>query len=102
MKAYWLVGFVILGLTIASVRPQNPAPIVIQAANAPAAPAATTNPRPAAPAAASTSDPQVIFRLLQEMQTTNAETLKKQEAALATLDELQKAAEEIKIFSKRG
>jgi hypothetical protein len=36
------------------------------------------------------------------MQATNAATIKKQEAALATLDELQKAAEEIKIFSKRG
>jgi len=36
------------------------------------------------------------------METTNAETLKKQEAALATIDELQKAAEELKIFSKRG
>ena len=36
------------------------------------------------------------------MLTTNAETLKKQEATLATLDELEKAAEEIKMFSKRG
>ena len=101
MKAYWFVGCVFLGLTIASVWPQNPAPVVIQAANAPAAPAAA-NARSAASGAATTSDPQVIFRLLQEMQTTNAETLKKQEAALATLDELQKAAEELRIFSKRG
>ena len=36
------------------------------------------------------------------MQAVNDATIKKQEAALATLDELQKAAEEIKIFSKRG
>jgi hypothetical protein len=36
------------------------------------------------------------------MQAANTDVLKKQEAALATLDELQKAAEELKIFSKRG
>ena len=99
MKTYLFFGLVLLDLTIASVHPQTSAPIVIQAANAPAsaAPAA----RPAAPAAI-TSDPRAAFQLLQEMQTTNAETLKKQEATLAALDELQKAAEEIKIFSKRG
>lgn len=98
MKTYLFIGLVLLDLTIATVWPQSPAPIVIQAANA--APAAPT-PRPAS-AAASTSDPRAAFQLLQDMQTTNAETLKKQEATLATLDELQKAAEEIKIFSKRG
>jgi hypothetical protein len=101
MKPYWFVGCIVLGLTIASVWPQNPAPIVVPAANAAAAPAAA-NPRPAAADPAVPYDPQAISRLLQEMQTTNAETLKKQEAALATLDELQKAAEELRIFSKRG
>ena len=39
---------------------------------------------------------------LQAMQAKNEETIKKQEAALATLDELQKAVEELKVFSKRG
>ena len=99
MKAYLILGWALLGLTIAPVRPQTPAPVVVQAANAPAQAAAT--PRPVAQGA-STSDPQAIFRLLQEMQATNTETLKKQEATLATIDELQKAADEIKIFSKRG
>jgi hypothetical protein len=42
------------------------------------------------------------IKLLQEMKTTNAEVLQKQEATLQTLDELQKAADEIKIFSKRS
>lgn len=99
MKTYLFLGLVLLDLTIATVRPQAPAPIVIQSANAaPAAPA----PRAQAAPAASSSDPRAVVQLLQEMETTNAETLKKQEAALAALDELQKAAEEIKIFSKRG
>jgi hypothetical protein len=99
MKTYLFLGLVLLDLTIATVRPQAPAPIVIQAANAP--PAAPASRAQAAPAASS-SDPRAVVQLLQEMETTNAETLKKQEAALAALDELQKAAEEIKIFSKRG
>jgi hypothetical protein len=42
------------------------------------------------------------IKLLQEMKTANAEVLKKQEAALQALEELQKAADEIKIFGKRS
>ena len=79
-------------------RAQSPAPIIIQAA--------TPAPAVAAPAAAmaavAQSDSKVTLQLLQEMQATNAATIKKQEAALESLDALQKAAEEIKIFSKRG
>ena len=40
--------------------------------------------------------------MLQEIKAANEEMLKKQEAALQQLDELQKAADEIKVFSKRG
>ena len=36
------------------------------------------------------------------MKAANAETLKKQETTLQQLDELQKAAEQIKVFTKRG
>jgi hypothetical protein len=42
------------------------------------------------------------IKLLQELKTSNEEILKKQEAALQQLEELQKAADEIKIFSKRS
>jgi len=56
-----------------------------------------------APAPATTAaESKEMLQLLQEMQATNAATIKKQEAALQTLDALQKAAEEIKIYSKRG
>ncbi len=80
-----------------ALRAQTPAPIVIQAVTP--APAVVAPPAAApAPAAAG----KTTLQALVEMQTTNAETLKKQEAALVTLDELQKAADEIKIFSKRG
>jgi hypothetical protein len=75
---------------------QTPPPVIIQAATP--VPAAIAKPAAAAPA----TNTKTTLQLLQEMQATNAATIKKQEAALATLDELQKAAEEIKIFSKRG
>ena len=42
------------------------------------------------------------LKFLQEMKAANDATLKAQTAELAVLDELQKAAEELKIFSKRG
>ncbi|CAN5550504.1 hypothetical protein BH20VER3_BH20VER3_02390 [soil metagenome] len=81
---------------------QTPAPVLIQA-NTPApvvaaAPEAAA-PAPAVPVADSSA---TTLQQLQEMRAVNAETIKKQEAALATLDELQKAAEEVKIYSKRG
>jgi hypothetical protein len=46
--------------------------------------------------------PESILKFLLEMKAANDATLKAQAAQLATLDDLQKAAEEIKIFSKRG
>ncbi len=76
---------------------QTPAPVILQAATPAPAPAAAA--APAAPAADALAN---SLQVLQEMRTNNAETIQKQEAALATLDELQKAAEEIKIYSKRG
>jgi len=42
-----------------------------------------------------------LLKFLQETKATNDATLKTQAAQLATLDDLQKAAEEIKIYSKR-
>lgn len=36
------------------------------------------------------------------MKAANEEMLRKQEATLQQLDEIQKAAEQLKIFSKRG
>lgn len=73
-------------------------PVIVQAADA--TPANTPALAPAtAPVA---GDAKSVLQALEEMRTLNDATIKKQEAALATLDELQKAAEELKIFSKRG
>ena len=90
-----VIAFVLGILPFVASRAQSPAPVIVQAA----APAPS-----AAPVAAPSAQPdsKIMLQLLQEMQATNAATIKKQEAALESLDALQKAAEEIKIFSKRG
>lgn len=87
---------VIFGLLpLLSIRGQTSVPVILQSA--------TPDPAVVAkPAAAPESDLKAALELLQDMQATNAATIKKQEAALATLDELERAANELKIFSKRG
>lgn len=73
-------------------------PVIVQAADA-----TPENSAARAPAAAiAAGDSKSMLQALQEMQAMNEATIKKQEAALATLDELQRAAEQLKIFSKRG
>ena len=84
----------VTALCAAGLRAQTTAPVVMQAA--PAAPAPAAQPAAAAPVASA------ALPLLQAMKAANAETLKKQEATLIQLDELQKAADQLKIFSKRG
>jgi hypothetical protein len=78
---------------------QSPAPVlVVPAANqvAPVAPATTAN-LPAAPDSAAEA-----IKVLEQMKATNAETLKKQEETLQRLDDLQKAVEQLKIYTKRS
>jgi mevalonate kinase len=63
------------------------------------------SPAPATVASTTTTDSESLplsLKQLQEIKTANQELLKKQEAALQKLEELQKAADEIKIFSKRS
>jgi len=45
---------------------------------------------------------QAALRMLKEMKAANVETLQKQAATLEQLDELEKAADQLKIFAKRG
>jgi len=84
---------------IATLTAQQPSPmIIVQPANAANAPA----PAPAA-AAPSSSESAVAaaIKTLEQVKASNEATLKKQEAMLQQLDELQKAAEQLKVFSKR-
>jgi hypothetical protein len=80
-----------------SLRAQSPAPVVIQAVPTAAAPAAGTAPAgQPAPAAAS------VLSALAQMKAANDEVLSKQAATLQQLEEIEKAAEQIKIYTKRG
>jgi len=94
ISVFSAIAAVVIALGV--VRAQSP--VIVQAADA--VPANPKAPAPAAPLV--TSDSKTMLQSLQAMQIMNEATIKKQEAALANLDELQKAAEELKIFSKRG
>ena len=79
-----------------SAMAQSPAPIVVPAA---------TDSTPAPENAQKDADDAAItaaIALLQELKTQNDQTIKKQQAALEALDQLQKDADQIRIFSKRG
>jgi len=86
--------------TIAHVKSQSPQPIVVQAA------ATTTAPSPSTIASSGISQNsesiEAAIRALDKVKAANDEILKRQEATLQQLSEIQQAAEELKIFSKRG
>lgn len=86
---------VVVGATIflvAESYSQSPAPTTVQSATSTVPAVAVTR----------SNDLQATIKQLEELKTANEDTLKRQEATLAALDELQKTAEQIKIFSKRG
>lgn len=93
---FWLLAMLISSAAWLAYA-QSPAPIIVQAQPAPAAVAPAAQPSPAVD-----DSVQSAITLLQEVRATNEETLKKQQAVLERLDELQKAAEQMKIYAKRG
>jgi len=85
-------------LCFATAHAQTPAPaMVVQAA-----PAATAPTAPAGAAEQDSAASLAAVQLLQAMKAANEETLRKQAATLQQLDELEKAVDQLKIFSKRG
>jgi hypothetical protein len=89
---------IVATISIFGARAQSPGPIVIQAASS----AAVTAPLPTAATTQDSASVETAIKLLEQLKTKNEETLKKQEAALQQLDELQQAAQQVKIFGKRG
>jgi FtsZ-binding cell division protein ZapB len=73
------------------------APIVVQPANQ-TAPARTANTQ----AAADDTDVLAAIKSLEEMKAANEELLKKQQAVLEAIDQLQKEADQLRIYAKRG
>ena len=89
--------FLSLALTLSLTSAQSPEPIVVQAATPPPARAAAALPAPVA-----NESIQEAAKALQDLKAQNDDVLKKQEAALQRLDELQQAAEQLRVYAKRG
>ena len=75
---------------------QSPMPVIVPAAT----PAVTSSQAPAAPD--NSGSLQGALKMLQEMKAANEETLRKQAVTLEQLDELEKAADQLRVYSKRG
>jgi len=92
MRALILSLIAVVG-SIASA--QTPMPIVVPAMT----PSTTQSP---VAAAVTTASAQTALKALQAMKAANEEILKQQIATLEKLDEIEKAANEIRIYTKRG
>jgi hypothetical protein len=91
-----ICGSLALVLALSISQAQTSAPTVVAAvpqANAPAT---------AQPGAASAGSTQPALEALQAMKAANDAILKNQAATLQRLDEMEKAVEQLKIFSRRG
>lgn len=86
--AFVLAAFTLVGILTA----QSPLPVIVPAVTAPQAPAVP----------ASASSIQAALKMLQETKAANEETLRKQAATLEQLDELEKTADQIRIYTRRS
>jgi len=86
-----------LAFAVCTLQAQTPAPVVVQAVPS-ANPAVAAQSTSTAPSASG----QAALQALQAMKTANDEILKRQASTLLQLEEMEKAAEQIKIYSKRG
>ena len=84
---------------VIAINAQSPTPIIVQAANAPTV--TSTSSKTAAAVTDAQSIPAAI-KQLEQIKAANDEVLAKQKAALQRLDELQDAADQLRIFAKRG
>jgi hypothetical protein len=94
MRALTL-SIVAVAILISTSDAQTPMPIVVPAMT----PATAQVP---AAAAVTTAATQTTLKALQAIKAANEEILKQQTATLQKLDEIEKAANEIRVYSKRG
>jgi hypothetical protein len=89
----FIIGAAMLTCTVIGIaQTSEPTPLTIPAQPTPAP--ADAVPEPAELAA--------NIKELQELKAQNEEILKQQQAALDTLEQLEKDAEQLRIYSKRG
>ena len=87
---------ILLAFSLACSLPaQSPIPVIV-----PAATPAVAAKAPPTPARADSG--ASVLKMLQEMKAANEETLRKQAATLEQLAELEKLADQIRIFTSRG
>lgn len=87
----------VAALALASIaNAQSPMPVIV-----PAMTPATTAKTPATPDDAASSS-QAVLKALEAMKAANEEILKQQAASLERLDEIEKAAQEVRIYTKRS
>ena len=91
VQMFIISAAMLAGAVIGVAQTSEPSPVTLQAA---------------APAPAEEAKEQAEMaeniKQLQELKAQNDEILKQQQAALDVLDELQKDAEQLRIYSKRG
>jgi len=92
-----LIFSLVAAISFASISDaQSPTPVVVQAITPAAAAKSPATPDNAA------SSTQATLKVLQAMKAANEEILKQQAATLLKLDEIEKAAQEIRIYTKRS
>ena len=96
MRQIFFAGFAAAVLAAVSIHAQSPTPIVVQAAQPPPTAPATL------PAADQTGSADAALKILQQVKAANDAVLAKQAATLQQLEELEKNADQLKIYSKRG
>ena len=92
----FILSLIAAACTVFSAAAQTPLPIVVPAMT----PAKTT--QSPVTAAVTTASTQTTLKALQAIKAANDEILKQQAATLEKLEEIEKAANEIRIYSKRG
>ena len=95
MRALFL-SLIMAALLVFTAGAQTPMPIIVPAmtpAKTPQSPVITT---------VTTTSTQTTLKALQALKAANDEILKQQAATLEKLDEIEKAANEIRIYTKRG
>jgi len=90
------VSLLIICAVAGMLSAQSSKPVIVPAAT----PAVTSAKAPVAHD--NSASIQGALKMLQEMKAANEETLRKQAATLEQLDELEKAADQLKIYTKRG
>ena len=95
MRAF-ILSLLAGAFVLSNINAQSPIPVVVPAMT----PASSTQTQ--VQAAVTTTATQTALKALQAMKAANEEILKQQKATLEKLDEMEKAANEIRIYTKRG